>query len=140
MYTHQTSYRVRYADTDQMGFVYYGNYARFYEIGRVEALRNLGLEYAKIEEMGIYMPVYEMKTRYLSPAFYDNLLTIKTMISEIPKAKIVFNIEIINADQKVINRGEVTLVFLRRDNNKLTIAPKALVECFNPSDFKTNNL
>ena len=130
MFIHETTYRVRYADTDQMGIVYYGNYARFYEIGRAEALRSLGLEYTKIETMGIYMPVYEMKTRYIAPAYYDNLLTIRTKIAVIPKTRIVFNDDILNPEMKVINQGEVTLVFLKRDNNRLTTAPQELIECF----------
>jgi acyl-CoA thioester hydrolase len=75
MFTHHVQIRVTYADTDQMGYVYYGNYARYYEIGRVEALRSLGFSYKEMEASGIMMPVYENASRYLQPALYDDLLT-----------------------------------------------------------------
>jgi acyl-CoA thioester hydrolase len=74
MYISETSIRVRYAETDQMGYVYYGHYAMYYEVARVESLRQLGLTYREIEEMGVLMPVLENKSRYLKPARYDDLL------------------------------------------------------------------
>ena len=79
MYQHEYQYRVRYADTDQMGYVYYGNYARLYEIGRVEALRSLGFSYKAMEDSGVMMPVYENTAKYIAPALYDELLTIRTI-------------------------------------------------------------
>ena len=72
--------RVRYADTDQMGFVYYGNYAKYYEIARVELFRNIGLTYKSLEEMGIGMPVIEMKTNFIMPAKYDEKLVVNIKI------------------------------------------------------------
>ncbi|RYZ82138.1 MAG: acyl-CoA thioesterase, partial [Moraxellaceae bacterium] len=88
--------RVRYADTDQMGYVYYGNYARYYEIGRVEALRSLGFHYKEMEASGVMMPVYENRSRYLRPARYDDLLTIRVSIRERPNVRIVFHYDIYN--------------------------------------------
>ena len=85
MYIFEYPYRVRYADVDQMGFMYYGNYANLYEIGRVESLRALGIRYKDIEETGIWMPVYENKSKYLEPAKYDELLTIKISLKHFPK-------------------------------------------------------
>lgn len=128
MFSHETSYRVRYADTDQMGYVYYGNYARLYEIGRVEALRSLGVAYKSLEASGIVMPVYELTCRYLQPARYDDLLTIRTRITAMPAARIVFDFEVRNQEGQPLNTGQATLVFLRKENNRLTAAPPALLE------------
>ena len=118
--------RVRYADTDQMGYVYYGNYARYYEIGRVEALRSLGVSYRDLEESGVMMPVIESKSRYLAPARYDDLLTIKVIIEQMPTAKIVFTYEISNQEGVLLNKGETTLVFQKKDSGKLCPAPQQL--------------
>ncbi len=132
MYIHTTRYRVRYADTDQMGYVYYGNYARLYEIGRVEALRDLGFSYKEMEESGVMMPVYENKSRFIAPALYDELLTIKTTVKIIPAARVVFHYEILNASEKVVHTGETTLVFVKMGNNRLTSAPNDLLEKLRP--------
>ena len=128
MFSHDTIYRVRYADTDQMGFMYYGNYARLYEIGRVEALRSLSFRYKDMEDEGVLMPVYENTSRYLQPALYDELLTIRTKINTLPAARIVFDYEIYNAENTLIHTGKTTLVFLKKENNRLTLAPKGLLE------------
>ncbi|PWK29448.1 acyl-CoA thioester hydrolase [Arcicella aurantiaca] len=128
MYIHNYQYRVRYADTDQMGYVYYGNYARLYEIGRVEALRSLGFSYKAMEDSGVMMPVYENKSRYIAPALYDDLLTIRTTIKTLPAARVIFHYEIFNSLEKLVHIGETTLVFVKMENNKLTLAPKELLE------------
>lgn len=132
MYIHKTTYRVRYADTDQMGYVYYGNYARFYEIGRVEALRDLGFSYREMEDSGVMMPVYENYSKYVSPVLYDELITIKTIIRTIPSARIIFHYEILNYLEKVVHIGETTLVFVKMENNRLITAPKVLLEKISP--------
>ena len=90
MYSVETKVRVRYAETDQMGFVYYGVYAQYYEVGRVELLRSLGLSYSKIEDLGFFLPVVNLSVNYKKSAFYDNELNIKTTIKEIPRSKITF--------------------------------------------------
>lgn len=129
MFTYEVKgIRVRYADTDQMGYVYYGNYARYYEIGRVEALRSLGFHYKAMEDSGVMMPVYENRSRYHKPARYDDELTIKVTIPELPRARIIFQYEISNQDNILLNSGETTLVFQRRDNAKLCFAPDPLME------------
>ncbi len=112
--------RVRYADTDQMGFVYYGNYAKYYEIARVELFRNIGLTYKSLEEMGIGMPVIEMKTNFIMPAKYDEKLVVNIKIPELPKLKITFFYEIFNDKNELINTGETILTFI----NLLTGKPK----------------
>lgn len=124
--------RVRYADTDQMGYVYYGNYARYYEIGRVEALRSLGFSYRVLEESGVLMPVIESKSRYLAPARYDDLLTIKVIIAKMPQARIIFEYEIYNQEGMLLNKGETTLVFQKKDSLKLCPTPEALREKLQP--------
>ena len=128
MFQHNHQYRVRYADTDQMGYVYYGNYARLYEIGRVEALRSLGFNYKEMEDSGVMMPVYENKSRYIAPALYDELLTIRTTIKTMPAARVVFHYEIFNNADILVHTGETTLVFVKMENNRLTLAPKGLLE------------
>ena len=95
MYEHSTIVRVRYAETDQMDIVYYGNYAQYFEVGRVECIRDLGFSYKKMEEMGVRMPVVKLEIEYLRPAHYDELLTIKTVIKELPiKHEIIFYHEV----------------------------------------------
>jgi acyl-CoA thioester hydrolase len=132
MYQHDYQYRVRYADTDQMGYVYYGNYARLYEIGRVEALRTLGFSYKAMEDSGVMMPVYENASKYIAPALYDELLTIRTTIKTIPAARVVFYYEILNSKAVLVHKGETTLVFVKMENNRLTTAPKELLEKLKP--------
>jgi acyl-CoA thioester hydrolase len=124
--------RVRYADTDQMGYVYYGNYARYYEIGRVEALRSLGFHYKEMEASGVMMPVYENRSRYLRPARYDDMLTIRVSIREMPSVRIVFYYDIYNQHGEHLNTGETTLVFMTAATGRLTKSPADLNEKLKP--------
>ena len=124
--------RVRYADTDQMGYVYYGNYARYYEIGRVEALRSLGFHYKEMEASGVMMPVYENRSRYLRPARYDDLLTIRVSIREMPGVRIVFHYDIYNQNGEHLHTGETTLVFMTTATGRLTKSPTELNEKLKP--------
>ncbi|MCA0363510.1 MAG: thioesterase family protein [Spirosomataceae bacterium] len=128
MFSSSTTYRVRYADVDQMGYMYYGNYARLFEIGRVEALRSLGVRYKELEENGVWMPVYENYSKYLEPAKYDDLLTIKISLMEMPKVRIAFHAEIFNESNKLIHKGLTTLVFLNSETQKITICPEIITE------------
>jgi acyl-CoA thioester hydrolase len=139
MYIFEYPYRVRYADVDQMGFMYYGNYAKLYEIGRVEALRALGIRYKDLEDAGIWMPVYENKSKYIEPAKYDELLTIKISLKQIPKFRIVFVVEIFNEDKRIIHQGETTLVFLKSVDQKITVCPNEIIEKLKPYFF-TNDI
>ncbi len=127
-----TNIRVRYYDTDQMGIVYYGNYARFYEIGRVEALRHLGLNYKDIEADGISMPVYDLNSRFIRAAKYDDLLTIRVTIPQMPKTRLMFGYEIFNQDGQLLNTGQTTLVFVRTETGRPCSAPADLVEATKP--------
>src|SRR5690242_18015673 len=129
MFTSKTQIRIHYALTDQMGLVYYGNYAQLYEIGRTEALRSLGLTYKEIEATGIIMPVTEMHTRFLRPALYDDLLTVVTMVKEMPlHSKIVFHSEIYNEKNELLNVGDVTLYFLNAKKMKRSDMPEKIKE------------
>ena len=119
MYEHLTTVRVRYAETDQMDIVYYGNYAQYFEVGRAECIRALGFTYKKMEEMGVRMPVVHMEANFLRPAHYDDLITIKTVLKELPlKHEISFHHEVFNERKKIITTGKVTLFFIDTKTGK----------------------
>ncbi|MBT5858578.1 MAG: acyl-CoA thioesterase [Flavobacteriales bacterium] len=130
MYTHKTELRVRYGETDQMKFAYYGIYAQYFEVGRVELLRSLGITYRELEEMGFALPVVNYNIDYKKPAFYDDKLTIETSIHEIPKVKIVFNYKTINEKGDLLNTAETTLVFVDSDTGKPCLPPDILIDKF----------
>jgi acyl-CoA thioester hydrolase len=124
----ETKIRVYYEDTDQMGVVYYGNYARYYEIGRTEMIRELGFTYKQMEELNIMLPARSLKINYLKPAYYDDLLTIRTIVDTIPAVKFPIKTEIYNEKGDLINSGEVVLVFMNALTNKPVSAPKFFTE------------
>lgn len=126
MYQSQTTVRVRYGETDQMGYVYYGFYAMYYEVARVESLRQLGLTYKEIEAMGIIMPVLENRSKFLAPGRYDELLTIVTTIREKPGVRIKFEYEIFNEEKKLIHQGETLLAFVDKKTNRPCRPPQAM--------------
>ena len=127
MFTTETKIRIHYALTDQMGVVYHGHYAQFYEIGRGEAIREIGFTYKDIEAMGIIMPVVDIHSRFLRPAKYDDLITVKTTLKELPlHHKIVFHSEIYNENGELINIGDVTLYFMKAKEMKKCEIPSAL--------------
>ncbi len=126
MFSHETKVRVRYGETDQMGYAYYGVYASYYEVGRVETLRQLGLSYKEMEERGIMLPVHTFNIIYHKPALYDDELTIKTTIPGMPGVRIKFNYQCFNAEKELLNEGEIVLVFVNKETKK---------PCQPPSDF-----
>ena len=130
MYSFETKIRVRYGETDQMSFVYYGVYAQYYEVGRVELLRSLGLTYKELEEMGFALPVVNLNINYKKPAYYDDELTIRTTIKELPSAKITFYYEMVNANNELLNIGEVVLVFVNKESGKPCFAPEMVINKF----------
>lgn len=132
MYQSETSIRVRYGETDQMGYVYYGFYAMYYEVARVEALRQLGVTYKEIEAMGVIMPVLENKSRYLLPGRYDELLRIVTTIREKPSVRIVFEYEIFNEENKLIHQGETKLAFVDQKTNRPCRPPHKMEKILEP--------
>ena len=130
MYSFETKLRVRYAETDQMSFVYYGVYAQYYEIGRVELLRSIGISYKKIEEKGYSLPVVNFQINYIKPAFYDDLITVKTTLIKLPDTKIYFNYELYNEQNELLNTGTTTLVFVNKATGKPCIVPPLILDKF----------
>jgi acyl-CoA thioester hydrolase len=132
MYQSETSIRVRYGETDQMGYVYYGYYAMYYEVARVESLRQLGLTYKEIEAMGIIMPVLENKSKFIAPGRYDEQLRIVTTLREKPAVRIRFEYEIFNEENTLIHQGETLLVFVDKSTNKPCRPPEAMQKVLEP--------
>ncbi|MFA6125692.1 MAG: thioesterase family protein [Bacteroidales bacterium] len=132
MYTNDVQQRIRYGETDQMGYVYYGRYAEFYEIGRTELIRKLGMTYRSLETRGIMLPVVKMVVRYIKPVSYDELITIRTVLRTLPTARITFFHELFNEAGEVINEAEVQLVFTDSKSRKPVRPPKDLIEALLP--------
>ncbi len=128
MIKNETKLRVRYGETDQMGYVYYGNYAQFFEVGRVEWLRNLGVSYKSLEESGIMLPVLNLNINYIKAAKYDDLLTIVTTLTKKPLVKIEFDFEIFNEKNELLTTGYTSLAFIDMKRNKPTKAPQTLLD------------
>jgi acyl-CoA thioester hydrolase len=126
MYTYTTQIRVRYAETDQMGYVYYGHYAMYYEVARTESLRQLGITYKELEGDGLMMPVLEIHSKYIKAARYDDLLSIKVSIPSYPGVKIFFLYEIYNENQELINTGNTTLAFVNIETAKPVRLPEKM--------------
>ncbi len=124
--------RVRYSETDQMQYVYYGNYAAYFEMGRVEWLRKLNVSYKEMEDNGIMLPVIEMNIKYHKPALYDDLLTLKTTLIKLPRVKIDFEFEIHNQKKELITTAATTLVFWDMKRNKPTKAPQNFIDKIKP--------
>jgi len=124
MYESITKIRVRYAETDQMNVVYHGNYAQYFEVGRAESIRQLGFTYKELETMGIMMPIVDLHTKFLRPAHYDDLLTIKTILKELPTDhKIEFHQEVYNESEKLLTIGKVVLYFINSTTKEKTGIP-----------------
>jgi acyl-CoA thioester hydrolase len=127
MFNSETKIRVRYAETDQMNVVYYGNYAQYFEVARAEAIREIGFTYKQMEETGIVMPVVEMHTKYLRSAKYDDLLTIQTQLRELPTDhRIEFHHIVYNEAGKMLTTGRVVLYFLNATTMARTVMPREL--------------
>lgn len=127
MFTYETKIRVRYGETDQMGYMYYGNYAAFFEVARTEMLRSLGMTYKSMEEKGVMMPVLEMHCKYLKPARYDEEITIKVTVEKMPGIRMFFRYELYNEESELIHVGETTLAFIDMKRNR---------PCLPPDDFQ----
>ncbi|MCC5916740.1 MAG: acyl-CoA thioesterase [Cryomorphaceae bacterium] len=128
MYTHCSKVRVRYGETDQMGYVYYGNYPLYYEVGRVEAMRNLGIPYRLLEEKGVMLPVKSMEINYRAPAKYDDLLTIETSIENNPGTRLKFHHKIFNEKGDLLNTASLVLVFVDMNTKRPINMPDWILE------------
>lgn len=132
MYTCEITQRIRYGETDQMGYVYYGRYAEFYEIGRTELIRQMGITYRNLESNGIMLPVIKMAVKYHKPAAYDEIITIRTQLRSMPTARITFFYEILNENGELINEAEVQLVFTDSVSRKPVRPPANLLDALKP--------
>lgn len=124
----EISFRVRYAETDQMGVVYHGNYAQYLEMGRVEWLRQFGVSYKSMEENGIMLPVISLQVKFIKPAIYDDLLTVRTILKKTPTVKIEFDFEIYNESGDILANANVVLAFIDMKRNRPTRCPEYLLE------------
>ncbi len=132
MYQHTLALRVRYGETDQMGYVYYGHYAAYCEVARVEALRSLGMSYKELEESGVMLPVLEHHAYYHRPALYDDLLNIAVTIEAMPTAVIYFRYEFHNAQRELLHTAETKLAFVRSDGMRPCRPPQQLLTLLRP--------
>ena len=133
--SHETKIRVRYKDTDQMGIMHHANYIVMYEMARTEWLREMGLTYAEIERRGVMSPIIEVQSRYLYPAFYDEELTVKVFINEMPTARLVVHSEVYNEAGKLINTGCVTLGFMHAETRRPCRTPEWFMKAL--ENYKT---
>ena len=128
--THTTTFRVRYSETDRMGYMYYGNYAAWFEVGRVEFLRSLGLSYRKMEDDGMILPVRDFTVRYFKPAKYDDEVFLKTTLVELTGAKIAFEFILEDSEATKLCVATIVLVFCDKKSGRPTRAPEKLVKLF----------
>lgn len=124
----ETKLRVRYAETDRMGYCYYGNFAAYFEVARVEALRQLGVTYRNLEDQGVILPVLDFQIRYFKPAYYDEELRIETTVDQVKGARIYFSYKTFNDRNEQLNQATTTLVFVDFESKKPMNPPKFLVE------------
>ena len=133
MFSYDTQIRVRYGETDQMGYLYYGNYAQYFEVGRAEMIRSLGLSYKEMEATyQVMMPVMSLQKRFVRPALYDELLTVRTTLRELPTSTITFHMEIYNEKKKLVNGGSVKLCFVDMKTGQTVPPPQYLIENLAP--------
>jgi acyl-CoA thioester hydrolase len=133
MFTSETTIRVRYAETDQMNVVYHGNYAQYFEVGRVESIRQLGLSYKDVEASGIVMPVIEWTAKFIRPAHYDDLLSIRTTIRKWPvDYRIEFHQEVFNEQGTLLITGKVLLYFLKASTLEKIHMPEEMARTLRP--------
>lgn len=126
-YTHSVKLRVRYSETDQMGYCYYGNYAQYFEVGRVEAMRSFGMSYKQMEDEGIMLPVIDFQVKYFQPALYDEELTVTTVIHSLKGVRIWFEYEIRNEKNILVSQASTTLVFVAKSTMKPVQPPENFI-------------
>ncbi len=132
MYSSEVIVRVRYGETDKMGYVYYGNYPLYYEVGRTELIRKLNLTYKELEELGVMLPVRSLNIKYYKPAEYDNEIRIVTTIKQFPSSKISFFCELYNENNDLLNTGETNLAFIDSKSRRPCKPPEILLNKLKP--------
>ena len=128
MIQYDTKVRVWYCDTDQMGIVHHSNYIRYYEAARSDFMRSLGLSYADVEARGIMMPILEVQSKYRRPAYYDEELTVRIRVDELPKVRITFHYELYNAAGDLLNTGMTQLGFMSAETRRPCRCPQWFIE------------
>jgi acyl-CoA thioester hydrolase len=131
MYSYETIIRVRYNETDRMGYLHHSVYASYFEIARTEMMRNLGISYKEMEDSGILLPVYALNISFRQPAFYDDNLTVKSMLTMLPVVKLIIEYEVINQNRQLICTATSTNVFISASSRKPIRAPESLIQKFN---------
>ena len=133
MFTYDAQIRVRYAETDQMGYVYHGNYAAYFEVARTEAFRQLGISYKEMEAAGVGMPVGELRTRFRRPARYDDLLTVRLLLQKPARgASVLFEYEVYNEAGELLTEGHTLMVFVRTATGRPVSVPANIHEKLEP--------
>jgi acyl-CoA thioester hydrolase len=129
--SHSTSFRIRYGETDQMGVVYHGNYAQFFEIGRIDWLRSFGISYKNMEENNVMLPVISLQCNFKKSAKFDDEITVKTILKKIPAVRIEFDYEITNQNNELLTTGNTVLAFINMKTNKPMRCPDYILEKLN---------
>ncbi len=125
MFVFESQVRVRYIETDQMGYVHHANYAQYYELARTECFEACsGMSYAQMEKEGVMLPVLDLQVKYIKPAYYNQLLTIKSIVRTLPTVRLKVDYEIYNEDQELINTGSTTLVFVNMETKRPCAPPE----------------
>ena len=133
MFVHETKVKVRYAETDQMGIVHHANYALYYEIARTECFEaSSGITYESMEAKGVMLPLLELQSKFLKPAFYNQVLTVKCLVKELPTVRLNVEYEIYNEAEQLINIGKTVLVFVDKQTRKPCQPPKNFMDGVKP--------
>ena len=132
MHITETTLQVQYYETDQMGVVHHSNYIRYYETARTDFIKSIGLSYRQLEESGTTMPIINVTSKYIQPAKYDDVLTIKVVLKELPTSRIIFYYEVYNQTKALINEGETMLAFINQETQRPSRAPEILMKQLRP--------
>ena len=132
MITSENNIQIRYDEVDKMGYVYHGNYAKYYHISRTELMRSVGLSDKELENYNIIMPIIELNIKYLKPVYYDDIITIKTLLQKLPDTRMRFDHEVRNANNELINTASSTVVFVDMVTRLPMRAPKFFVDKLKP--------
>ncbi len=132
MISSESKIRVRYAETDQMGYLHHSRYAQYYEVARTEMIREIYASYAQLEAEGIMLPLSELNCKFHAPVKYDEEITVKVFLKELPQVRIVFNYELYNENDKLVNSGSTTLVFVDAKTRRPCRAPENFMQVLRP--------
>jgi acyl-CoA thioester hydrolase len=127
MYSFDSKLRVRYGETDRMGYLYYGHYPEYFEVSRTELIRSLGLSYREIEDRGIILPVRNLTVEFKRPALYDELLLVRSFIRKMPEVRLDIDYEVYNEKGLMICKGNTILVFVEASTGRPRKAPEILI-------------